>query len=64
MSTQGKGYITAVLVILGVEERKVLACREKLIKREGEGGREWQPMHGEIMIQDQTDKAAVAWLEG
>ena len=29
------------------------------MKREGEVGRAWQQMHGEIMIQDQRAKAAV-----
>ena len=27
-----------------------------------EGGREWQSMHGKIMIQDQRAKAAVIWV--
>ena len=38
-----------------------MANREKIVKRDGEEGREWQPMQGEIMIQDQRAKAAVTW---
>ena len=51
------------IVILGIRESKVLTCRENIhvIKREGEGGRERQQMHGKIMIQDQRAKAAVNW---
>ena len=30
-------------------------------KKEMEGGREQQPVHGEIMIQDERAKAAVTW---
>ena len=30
-------------------------------KKRGEGGREWQHMHREIMIQDQRAKAAISW---
>ena len=41
-------------------ESKVLTCREK-IKREREGGRERQPVHGEIMMQDQRAKVVVTW---
>ena len=48
-------------VILGIGDSKVLTCREKITKTEEEGGREWQPMHGEIMIQDQRAKAAITW---
>ena len=44
-----------------VGKSKILIYREKLIKREGEVGRERQQMHEEIMIQDQRAKAAVTW---
>ena len=36
-----------------------MTCKEKIIKREGEGGRERQPIHGEIMIREQKAKEAV-----
>ena len=39
-------------------------CREKIIKREGEGGRELPQMHGEIMIKDQRAKVAVILTVG
>ena len=41
-----QGYrLHYAIVILGVEESKVLICKEEIIKSEGEGGREWQPMY-------------------
>ena len=35
-----------------------MTCREKI---KIEGGREQQPVHGQIMIQDQRAKAVVTW---
>ena len=35
--------------------------RKKIIKRQGEVGRELQQIHGESMIQDQRAKTAVTW---
>ena len=49
------------IIILGVGDSKILTCREMIVKGEGEGGRERQPMHGEIVIQEQRAKAAVTW---
>ena len=49
------------LSILRVRESKVLICREKIIKREKEVGRERQQMHGEIMIQNHRAKVAITW---
>ena len=49
----GVGYpgygLHYVIVILGVGESKVLTWREKIIKREEEGAKGWQQMHGEII---------------
>ena len=43
--------------ILGIGDSKVLTCWEKIIKSQTEG--EEQPMHWEIMIQDQRAEASV-----
>ena len=51
------------ILILGVGDGKVLTCREKIIKRKGDGGREQLPMHGEIMIHDQRAKVEVTWAK-
>ena len=47
--------------ILGVGDSKIFVCKEKIIKKKGEGDRERQPLNGVIMIQDHRAKAAVTW---
>ena len=47
ISVEHLGYgLHYAIVILRVGQSKVLTCREKVIKREGEEGRELHPTHG------------------